>query len=99
MSNKYYRPNRYPSYYDSSVDDEVLDNELATHLNDGLMSNQDKIKLDKIDVESLTANVNASDLIVDDKHMLVTKEQIEIWNNKSSSVEYDEDRSSLVIRL
>lgn len=39
---------RYPGFYDASMDDETLDNELATPTSDGLMSKEDKIKLDKI---------------------------------------------------
>lgn len=43
---------RYPSYYDSSIDDATLDPELATHTSDGLMSKEDKIKLDSIGINS-----------------------------------------------
>ena len=47
------RKNRYVSYYDASIDDETLDNELASSTSDGLMSKEDKIKLDSIQLGSI----------------------------------------------
>lgn len=44
------RKNRYVSYYDASIDDDTLDNELASDTSDGLMSKEDKMKLDKINI-------------------------------------------------
>lgn len=44
------RKNRYVSYYDASIDDDTLDNELASDTSDGLMSKEDKMKLDKIKI-------------------------------------------------
>lgn len=96
------RQNRYPSYYDSSIDDDALDNELASPTSDGLMSKEDKIKLDKIsDDGSLQVEVKASDVIQDENNMFVSEEQIEKWNSISNSinVEYDESRQALIFKL
>ena len=96
------RQNRYPSYYDSSIDDDALDNELASPTSDGLMSKEDKIKLDKIsDDGSLQVEVKGSDVIQDENNMFVSEEQIEKWNSISNSinVEYDESRQALIFKL
>lgn len=71
------RKNRYAGYYDASMDDETLDNELASETSDGLMSKEDKIKLDKMIVSedgSVNINVNASEIITDESHQFVTEE-------------------------
>ena len=89
---------RYPSYYDSSIDDDALDNELATHKNDGLMSKEDKMKLDKINTDG-SINVNAGDIICNSENQFVSQEQIDNWNSAVNAVTYDKNRSALVIKV
>jgi len=96
------RQNRYPSYYDSSIDDDALDNELASPTSDGLMSKEDKIKLDKIsDSGNLQVEVKAADVIEDKDNMFVTEKQIEKWDSmtKAVNIEYDEEHKALVFEL
>lgn len=84
------RKNRYVSYYDASIDDQTLDNELATEKTDGLMSKEDKIKLDKISVGEdgeLGLQVNASDVIVDKENQFVSEQE----KQKLESIEVNED--------
>lgn len=84
------RKNRYASYYDASIDDQTLDNELATEKTDGLMSKEDKIKLDKISVGEggdLGLQVNASDVIVDKENQFVSEQE----KQKLESIEVNED--------
>ena len=84
------RKNRYVSYYDASIDDQTLDNELATGTTDGLMSKEDKIKLDSISIGndgSLGLQVNASDVVVDKENQFVSEEE----KQKLESIEVDKD--------
>ena len=73
------RKNRYASFYDASMDDETLDNELATATSDGLMSKEDKIKLDRISDGATGGPVNVENIIVNDQKQFVSKEQINRW--------------------
>lgn len=93
------RKNRYPSYYDASIDDETLDTELATDKTDGLMSKEDKAKLDRISEDgTFEAIVKAEDVICDADNRFVSDEQIAKWDNNSSSIEaeYDEEEEALI---
>lgn len=73
------RKNRYASFYDASMDDATLDNELATATSDGLMSKEDKIKLDRISDGATGGPVNVENIIVNDQKQFVSKEQINRW--------------------
>ena len=97
---KMLRQNRYPSYYDSSIDDDALDNELATPKNDGLMSKEDKAKLDNLP-ENGCLEVKASDIVQDENNMFVTQQQIDNWNqiNTKTKVDYDSDRNALIFHI
>lgn len=93
------RGNRYPSFYDSSVNDETLDNELATDKVDGLMSKEDKVKLDSIQLGedgSLTPIIKAENVIETEDKQFVTVEQINKWEAFTNS-QYDPDSETLVI--
>lgn len=86
------RKNRYVSYYDASIDDETLDNELATESNDGLMSKEDKIKLDSISVKDdgsvgVDVEVPASKVIQDENNQFVSEQE----KQKLESIEVTED--------
>lgn len=91
---------RYPAYYDGTIDADTLDPELATSDSDGLMSKEDKAKLDsiKFDGGTLTPVVKAEDVIKDDNHQFVTKEQIKKWDQAATTggIEYDEENEMLV---
>ena len=92
------RKNRYASFYDASMDDETLDNELATPTSDGLMSKEDKIKLDKMSEGGTSGPVNADDVIESDDKKFVSEEQIAKWDSSSHSIEYDAERKAIVIK-
>ena len=84
------RKNRYASYYDASIDDETLDNELASDVSDGLMSKEDKIKLDKMKVSgdgTVSVSVNASEIITDENNQFVTEQQKQILGTLSVTEE------------
>lgn len=91
------RKNRYVGYYDASMDDETLDNELATPTSDGLMSKEDKMKLDKISEGSTSGPVNAEDVIESEDKKFVSDEQIAKWDSSSHTIEYDPDRQAIII--
>ena len=87
------RKNRYASYYDASMDDETLDNELATDTSDGLMSKEDKMKLDSIQIGgSGSVKIPASEIIPDENNQFVTSED----KQKLDSLEVTEDGSIAV---
>ena len=89
------RKNRYVSYYDASINDQSLDNELATNTTDGLMSKEDKIKLDSINIGgdgSIGVQVNASDIITDEQNQFVSEQE----KQKLESIEVNEERSSSI---
>ena len=100
MPSKYSKGYKYPSYYDGTIDDKTLDPELASTDSDGLMSKEDKVKLDSITIGSeggISVEVKATDVKTDETHNFVKKEQIEKWNNSSKQMEYDEDEEALII--
>ena len=100
MPGKYSKGYKYPSYYDGTIDDSTLDPELASSNSDGLMSKEDKVKLDSITIGSeggISVEVKATDVKTDETHNFVTKEQIEKWNSSSKQMEYDEDEEALII--
>lgn len=100
MPSKYSKGYKYPSYYDGTIDDKTLDPELASTDSDGLMSKEDKVKLDSITIGSeggISVEVKATDVKTDETHNFVTKEQIEKWNSSSKQMEYDEDEEALII--
>lgn len=69
------RKNRYASFYDASMDDETLDNELATATSDGLMSKEDKIKLDGITVtDTGGVKIPASNIVPDKDNQFISEE-------------------------
>lgn len=78
---------RYPSYYDSSIDDATLDPELATPDSDGLMSKEDKVKLDSIIYEGgeISQVVKASNVVVDSEHRFVSDIQKAEWDAKADA--------------
>ena len=93
------RKNRYVSYYDASISDETLDNELASHTSDGLMSKEDKLKLDALNTDG-SVDVKASNVITDSENMFVSEEQIAKWDEASEhAVTYDHKRQALVIKI
>lgn len=77
---------RYPSYYDASIDDDDLDPELASALSDGLMSKEDKIKLDSLAAGSggyVHPDTHPASMITQDTmHRFVSDDQINDWNAK-----------------
>ena len=100
MPSKYSKGYKYPSYYDGTIDDSTLDPELASSNSDGLMSKEDKVKLDSITIGSeggISVEVKATDVKTDETHNFVTKEQIEKWNSSSKQMVYDEDEEALII--
>ena len=100
MPSKYSKGYKYPSYYDGTIDDKTLDPELASTDSDGLMSKEDKVKLDSITIGSeggISVEVKATDVKTDETHNFVTKEQIEKWNSSSKQMIYDEDEEALII--
>lgn len=87
------RKNRYASYYDASIDDEALDNELATATSDGLMSKEDKIKLDGIKItDTGGVKIPAVNIVPDEENQFVSKED----KQKLESLETTEDGSIAV---
>lgn len=67
------RKKRYVAYYDGTLDDDDLDPELASSERDGLMSKEDKVKLDSITNNNSTPiTINATDVICDSEHRFVT---------------------------
>lgn len=83
---------RYPSYYDASLDNEdILDCELACPTSDGLMSKEDKVKLDSINLGEggniiVNPEVKASNVIQDNEHRFVTDTEKDYWNNKADNI-------------
>lgn len=92
------RKNRYVGYYDASMDDETLDNELATPTSDGLMSKEDKIKLDKISEGSTGGPVKAEDIVETEDKNFVSKDQIDKWNSNSHNITYDPEKEAIVLK-
>ena len=92
------RKNRYVGYYDASMDDETLDNELASETSDGLMSKEDKAKLDRL-TEGSSGPVKAEDVVESEDKKFVSNEQIEKWNSASHNIDYDEERQAIVIEI
>ena len=91
---------RYPGYYDATMSDETLDNELATSTSDGLMSKEDKIKLDKlVEGSNPSGPVKAEDVVESDDKKFVSEEQIAKWDSASHAIDYDEDRQAIVIKI
>lgn len=95
---------KYPAYYDGTIDDATLDPELASSDSDGLMSKEDKIKLDSIKFEGsggISVEVKASAVTTDEQHKFVSEEQIKKWDDSSKpaskKMEYDKDSESLII--
>lgn len=100
MPSKYSKGYKYPSYYDGTIDDSTLDPELASSNSDGLMSKEDKVKLDSITIGSeggISIEVKASSVTTDENHNFVTEEQIKKWDNSSKKIEYDKDKEALII--
>lgn len=95
------RKARYPAYYDAGMTDETLDNELATPTSDGLMSKEDKIKLDKLSEGNVSTApsgpVKAEDIVETEDKKFVSEEQIAKWEKSSHIIEYDADRKAIVI--
>lgn len=87
---------RYPGFYDASMTDETLDNELATATSDGLMSKEDKIKLDNL-TEGSSGPVKAENIIESEDKKFVSEEQIEKWDSASHTMEYDPERQAIII--
>lgn len=104
MPGNYSKGYKYPAYYDGTIDDATLDPELASSDSDGLMSKEDKVKLDSIKFEGeggISVDVKASNVTTDEHHKFVTEEQIKKWDESSETaskkMEYDEDEEALVI--
>lgn len=91
------RKNRYVGYYDASMDDETLDNELATPTSDGLMSKEDKIKLDNI-TEGSSGPVKAENIVESEDKNFVSKDQINKWDSSSHNVTYDPEKEAIVLK-
>ena len=90
---------RYPAFYDASIVETTLDNELATPEKDGLMAREDKAKLDSISVSGDgTVEVEAEDVICDSNNRFVTDEQITTWTSKADSTLACETASGLMPR-
>ena len=82
-----HRPNRYPSFYDSSIDEDALDNELATHHTDGLMSKEDKQKLDMLTGESATFSADIITETVEKQFVTIEqKSKIECIKTEDGSI-------------
>lgn len=82
------RKNRYASFYDASMDDETLDNELATATSDGLMSKEDKIKLDGITVtDTGGVKIPATNIETTKDHQFISEEE----KQKLNGLETTED--------
>lgn len=92
------RKNRYVGYYDASMDDETLDNELATPTSDGLMSKEDKIKLDSMTEGSTSGPINAENIVESNDKKFVSDEQIEKWDSSSHKMEYDPIKEAIVYK-
>ena len=87
------RKNRYASYYDASMDDETLDNELADSTSDGLMSKEDKIKLDSITVtDAGGVKIPATNIVPDKDNQFVSEKD----KQKLDSLDIKEDGSVAV---
>lgn len=76
-------------YYDSSFNQEKFDSTmLATAEQDGLMSKEDKIKLDELTGENTKdPTVQATSVIQDESHRFVSDEQIITWDSKPENKE------------
>lgn len=82
------RKNRYASFYDASMDDETLDNELATATSDGLMSKEDKIKLDGITVtDTGGVKIPVTNIETTKEHQFISEEE----KQKLNGLETTED--------
>lgn len=87
------RKNRYVSFYDASMDDETLDNELATSTSDGLMSKEDKIKLDGITVtDTGGVKIPAVNIVPDKDNQFISEKD----KQKLDSIEASDDGKILV---
>lgn len=74
-------------YYDGSFDQEKFDNQmLATVNQDGLMSKEDKTKLDEL-TGGTTNSIEAGNVVQDETHRFVTDEQITAWDTKPENKE------------
>lgn len=76
-------------YYDGSFDQEKFDNSmLASAKQDGLMSKEDKVKLDGLNGASgEEISVKASNVTQDESHRFVSDEQITRWESKPETKE------------
>ena len=75
-------------YYDGTFDQDKFDKTLlASKDQDGLMSKEDKAKLDEMSggaTSSEPSTVNAFDVVEDSTHRFVTDDEKTIWNNQIS---------------
>lgn len=92
------RKNHYVGYYDASMDDETLDNELATPTSDGLMSKEDKIKLDSMSEGGSSGPVKADNIVETSDKKFVSEEQIKKWDSSSHEVTYDPNKEAIVLK-
>ena len=76
-------------YYDGTFDQEKFDSQmLASAEQDGLMSKEDKAKLDEItNTSNEEITVNASNVVQDETHRFVSDEQISAWDAKPETKE------------
>lgn len=76
-------------YYDGTFDQEKFDKQmLASADQDGLMSKEDKVKLDELasgSTEEIT--VEAANVVQDETHRFVSDEQIAAWESKPETKE------------
>lgn len=82
--------NKCVKYYDGSLDQDKFDKEmLATPYQDGLMSKEDKTKLDELTGGSSQepASINAGLISQDETHRFVTDEEKAAWNAKPDNKE------------
>ena len=90
---------QYVGIYDGTMTDDDLDVMLATQTQDGLMSKEDKIKLDNLSggggsvpVES----IEASKVIQDTDHRFVTDTEKSTWNTKAGTDKAETEKDGLM---
>ena len=84
------KKNKLVSFYDASFDENDFNNTmLASKTQPGLMSSDDKVKLDSLSSGGSTSPnpVNAKDILVDSEHCFVTDKQKASWSAKPETKE------------
>ena len=84
------------SFYDGTMTDEDLDIMLATETQDGLMSKEDKIKLNSMSDGGSIESISASKVTQDTDHRFVTDIEKSTWNAKADKTAASSNTAGLM---